>query len=64
MEDIYYQIMRDDVVKAVFPTQFISRRQKNVDIKVALLISRRQNWYSAIFKKLYFSKCSIKQCCK
>ena len=29
---------------SVFLTQIISRRQKNADAKVALLISRRQEW--------------------
>ena len=31
---------------AVFPTQIISRRQKNADAKVVLSISRRQKWNS------------------
>ena len=36
----------------VFLTQIISRRQKNADAKVVLLISRRQKWNS----RLQFSK--------
>ena len=56
------------ILYSVFLTQIISRRQKNADAKVALSISRRQKWNSrrqfSIFKKLYFTKYSIKRCCK
>ena len=56
------------ILYSVFLTQIISRRQKNADAEVALSISRRQKWNSrrqfSIFKKLYFTKYSIKRCCK